>query len=368
MRELELTNYRSYASARFELHPEVTLVVGPNATGQTNLLEAVYVLAATKSFRARDRDLVRHGEEVFRIVGRGENLNLGEETEYALAVRVNGVQIEKRVTHDGVKRPLVRHIGSIQVTLFEPTDLELVAGSPEARRRYLDHILIFTDPEYVRTLHTYKRTLRQRNALLSGDMPVPVVREQIFVWNVKLADLAVQIYRQRSGLLTQLNAGLPELYCDIAGSPAPLELTYEPTIGDETTSADEYGNLFLETLERNLPRDLGAGFTTIGPHREDFSISFKDGPIGAVASRGEVRTTVLALKLAEIAYAEEVTGRRPILLLDDVFSELYRARRTYLLGRLGGYQTIITTTDADAVTRELKVEHKILSTVEAARA
>jgi DNA replication and repair protein RecF len=123
-----------------------------------------------------------------------------------------------------------------------------------------------------------------------------------------------------------------------------------------------YANEFLDTLAQNLPRDLAAGFTTIGPHREDFKIRFKNNDITTVASRGETRTLVLAMKLAELQYAEEKTGVRPLLLLDDVFSELDKQRRGYLLNRLEGYQTIVTTTDADAITREFKTPHRIIST------
>jgi DNA replication and repair protein RecF len=350
IRELELTNFRSYETARFELHPNVTLVVGPNASGKTNLLEAVYTLASTKSFRAKDRDLIRHDQDFYRIVGRGD------ETEYALGVQLHGPSMEKRVSQDGTKQTLVGHVGQIQVTLFEPTHLHLVAGPPEERRKYLDFILCQTDRGYLKTLQAYKRVLRQRNAVLEG-IQMEDVRRDIFVWDVKLAELALEIYSRRQKLLASINTLLPGLYADIAGDAVALELEYVPTV-----AADDYGAAFMETLARNLPRDMGAGFTTIGPHREDFKVHFKNNDITAVASRGEVRTVVLALKLAEMQYSESETAIRPILLLDDVFSELDSNRRSFLLERLHEHQAIITTTDADAVTRELKVGHGRIET------
>lgn len=349
LESLRLTNFRSYKDAVFTLNPAVTLVVGSNASGKTNLLESVYVLASTKSFRAKDRDLVRHGEDFYRILARDET------TEYSLGFRAVPTT-EKRVTHDGVKRPLIHHVGKLQATLFEPTDLELVSGPPEPRRRYLDYILSQTDRTYLKTLSAYKRVLQQRNALLEG-FEINSVRGQIFSWDVKLTELATEIVAQRRALIVYLNERLPRLYGEIAGSAEGLELTYLPSV-----SGDSYGDDFLATLSRNLPRDLGAGFTTIGPHREDFSVSFKGSPITTVASRGETRTVVLALKLAELAFSYERSGTRPLLLLDDVFSELDRDRRTFLLNHLTGFQTIITTTDADAVTRELSVPHSIIST------
>lgn len=352
---LELSNFRSYEHARFDLHPDMTLVVGPNASGKTNLLESLYVLAVTKSFRAKDRDLVRHGEDYFRVVARAG------EVEYALGMSLETGSPAKKITHSGVKRTLSGHVGTIQLVLFEPTDLELVAGPPEGRRRYLDFLLCQTDSAYLRVLQQYRRVLRQRNALLDG-FEVGQVRDQVFAWDLKLAELAVEIYERRQRLLGVLNEVVPRLYKEIAGEGVSVELDYVPSV------QGEYATEFLETLTRNLPRDLAAGFTTIGPHREDFKVRFKNNDITAVASRGEVRTTVLALKLAELEYDEAETGVRPVLLLDDVFSELDRDRRGFLLNRLGGHQTIITTTDADAVTREFSTPHEVISTMAAARA
>ena len=351
---LELTNFRSYESAQFELHPEVTLVVGPNASGKTNLLESLYVLASTKSFRAKDRDLVRHGQDHFRVVASGEG------TEYALGFANNGPS-EKKITHDGVKRTLVGHVGQIQVTLFEPTDMELVAGAPESRRKYLDFLLCQTNRMYLKTLQQYRRVLKQRNALLDG-FDMERIRSQIFAWDIKLAELAIEIHGARQQLLGVLAKATPLLYRDIAGETVEVEFEYLPSV------PGVYQDEFLEHLARNLRRDLGAGFTTIGPHREDFKIHFKNNDITSVASRGETRTLVLAMKLAELGYAEQRTGIRPLLLLDDVFSELDRQRRGFLLNRLEGYQTVVTTTDADAITREFTTAHKIITTQAPARA
>ncbi len=346
---LELTNFRSYERVAFELHPDVTLVVGPNASGKTNLLESLYVLASTKSFRAKDRDLIRHEQDHFRIVARTS------ETEYALGLSVAGGSLEKKITRDGVKKTLVGHVGQIQVTLFEPSDLQLVSGPPEGRRKYLDFILCQTDRLYLKTLQQYRRVLKQRNTLLDG-FDMERIREQIFAWDVKLAELACEIYDRRCELLGVLNEAIPRLYGDIAGGGEAVACEYLPSV------SGDYAGGFLAALTQNFTRDLAAGFTTIGPHREDFKVAFKNNDITAVASRGEVRTVVLAMKLAELGYAEERTGIRPILLLDDVFSELDRDRRSFLLNRLSGHQTIITTTDADAITREFHTPHAIITT------
>ena len=346
---MALTNFRSYEQAEFELHPEVTIVAGPNASGKTNLLESLYVLAVTKSFRAHDRDLVRHEQDFFRVVVRAEA------AEYALGMSTAGGSVAKKVTHDGAAKPLAAHVGTLQVTLFEPTELELVAGPPEGRRRYLDFLLSQTDRGYLRTLQQYRRVLKQRNALLSG-FEVGQIRDQIFTWDLRLAELAAEIYRRREELIAVLNEMVPDLYGEVAGGREAVGFAYVPSV------AGDYAEGFAEALTRNLPRDLAAGFTTIGPHREDFKVAFKNNDIMAVASRGEVRTVVLAMKLAELGYAEARTGVRPVLLLDDVFSELDGRRRGYLLERLNDHQTLITTTDADSVTRAWPRAHTVIKT------
>jgi DNA replication and repair protein RecF len=349
IRSVELTNFRSYENIRYDFDPAVTLIVGPNASGKTNLLESLYVLAVTRSFRARDRELVRHEQDHFRIVAKSD------EAEYALALSVANGSLEKRVTHDDVKQTLVKHIGQLQVTLFEPTDLDLVSGPPEVRRKYLDFLLSQTDRDYLKTLTSYKRVLHQRNALLEG-FDIERLRREVFAWDVQLTELATRIHERRTELVAVLNKALPAIYGDIAGTVEPLELEYLSSI-----KARDYGTAFMEALTNNLTRDLGAGFTTIGPHRDDFKVHFKNNDIMSVASRGETRTVVLACKLAELSYAEEVTGIRPLLLLDDVFSELDHDRRTYLTNRLSGYQTIITTTDADSITRQITTPHTIIN-------
>lgn len=341
---IALTNFRSYKDQAFDLDPNITVVVGPNATGKTNLLESIFVLATTKSFRAKDQELINHDAHYYRIVGKSDD------SELALGFQVSHQGKEKRAQRDGAKQTLVQHIGHIQTVLFEPNDLQLILGSPDRRRRYLDFILTQTQPQYLSTMHRYRRVLQQRNSLLSDWQGQ---NQELFAWNVKLTELATDIDAARRDLIKHINGIAKDLYKDIAGASEDLELTY---IG----SADpkDYATDFLSNLENNIGRDVGAGFTTIGPHRDDFDIRFKRSDVTAVASRGEMRTIVLVLKLSELKYVEQKTKRSPILLLDDVFSELDDSRREYLIGTLNKYQTVITTTDGD-VARRLGSSHVI---------
>ena len=346
---LQLVNFRSYSEAEFKLHPGVTIVVGPNASGKTNLLESLYVLSTTRSFRAPDVDLISEGSNYFRISAQaGDN-------ELAIGLLTDNGK-HKQVTHNNVKRSLARHLGTLPVVLFEPTDLDLVTGPPDIRRRYLDLILSQTDAHYLLALHRYRRVLKQRNTLLDS-FDIEAVRGQIFAWDLKLAELATQIYDARQQLVEVLNQNLTSSYQSIAGQAPDIRVEYLASV-----DSDDYHNSFLEALARNLPRDLGAGFTTIGPHREDFAIHFGTGDMESTASRGEMRTAVLAFKLAELNYQAELTGLSPLFLLDDVFSELDSQRRSRLVHHLGGYQTVITTTDADAVLQAITQPHAIIRT------
>ena len=352
---LQLTNFRSYSNASFTLGENITLVVGPNASGKTNLLESVYVLVAGKSFRAKEIDLINHGQSYFRV-----ELKSPEDS-YSLGFKHEEGRQEKRVSHGKAKKSLAQHLGTLQAVLFEPGDLNLISGPPDRRRRYLDYILCLTDKQYLKALQQYRKVLRQRNALLAksrtfnpGLSATSELQNQIFAWDIQLTDLAVDIFNKRQALVQHINRLADGLYTEIAGEPVGLKMNYSASV-----PAEDYADNFMRTLQSNLTRDLAAGFTTIGPHREDFAVSFGSGNLTAVASRGETRTAVLVLKLAEMDYVEGVTGVNPLLLLDDVFSELDNSRRQFLLQKLGGRQTIITTTEADTLKGEVKDYHLI---------
>ncbi|MFI5240309.1 MAG: DNA replication/repair protein RecF [Candidatus Saccharimonadia bacterium] len=349
IQSVELTNFRSYTSNQFNFSPGVTLVVGPNASGKTNLLESLYVLAATKSFRTRDPELIQYNKDYFRIAAAVDG------SEVALGYLIENGRHTKQISRNGVRQSLSAHIGTIQATLFEPSDLELVSSTPERRRRYLDFILCQTDSGYLKLISEYRRVLKQRNSLL-GSFDTFRLKDEIFAWDVKLTELAAEVFVRRTTLLTYLNELIPPLYRDVAGETIEIDLRYKPSV-----SGHDYANLFMDELVKRLPSDLAAGFTTIGPHREDFKVMFKNNEITDIASRGETRTAVLVMKLAELSYCEERSDVRPILLLDDVFSELDSTRREYLTHKVGQYQTIITTTEADSL-KDLAKDYDVINT------
>lgn len=347
---IQLTNFRSYKDQGFAFGDGVTVVMGPNASGKTNLLEAIYTLAVLKSFRGKDPALIHHNQDYYRIeAGVGDR-------KLALAYKVEPAKTQKKISHNDVVMTAQSHIGSLPVTLFEPYDLLMVGGAPELRRRYLDTLLCQIHKQYFKNLTSYKRVLKQRNSLLA-DHRGGSVADEIFAWDVKLTELAALLVAERRDLITKINNQLPLLYSDIAGEQMPIALTYSAGV-----SGKDYASGFLEQLQQNLARDLAAGFTTIGPHREDFRIKFRGSEMESVASRGEVRTAVLAMKLAELAVVEAELGVKPLLLLDDVFSELDGHRRSYLMEIIKSQQAIITTTEEDAWLKQLRKGSKIIKT------
>jgi DNA replication and repair protein RecF len=332
--DLRLQHFRSYKDASFELSPGVNIVVGPNASGKTNLLEALLVLARGSSYRARDAELVRFGRPWARL-----DVNLDDGGQRTVKINLEPQPAKTYELNNKIYRRLsLRH--TLPVVLFEPEDLRLLSGGPERRRDYLDDLLEQTTPGYGTLRRQYRRALAQRNALLKQRGS----RNQVFPWDVRLSELAGQIVQARGQLVERLNKDIGKLYRELSGSKVKVKLVYQ-----SRWQAEGYETKLLKELESSLELDQARGFTGAGPHREDLAVLFNDHPAQDTASRGEIRTAVLALKIIELKIIEEVRETSPLLLLDDVFSELDGKRRHTLTDYLAPYQTFITTTDADAV-------------------
>lgn len=333
--DLRLQNFRSYTDDSFEFSPGVNIIVGPNASGKTNLLESILVLARGASYRAKDSDLVMFGKLWARL---DAHLESGSERIVKL---VNEPSPGKSYDLDGkpYKRLTLAH--SLPVVLFEPNHLQLLSGSPEGRRTYLDDLLEQTLAGYGTLRRQYRRALAQRNALLKQ----PARNHgQLFPWDVRLSELAGQIVRARSQLVESMNDRVAGLYKELSHTGTETALYYEAR-----WPADSYETNLLKKLEASAETDALRGFTSVGPHREDVVVLFDGHPAGETASRGEARTLVLGLKILELETVRTARDATPLLLLDDVFSELDGKRRKALTGYLQEYQTFITTTDADVV-------------------
>lgn len=347
--DIRLQNYRSYTDASFELGEGVNIVVGPNAAGKTNLLEAVMVSAVGKSYRAKDVNLVHRDSEWARIDVHTKD-NILRTTKFQ-AEPMGRIQKTFEIDEKTYKR-----FPSTQkqpIVLFEPNDLRLIEDEPSLRRDYLDNLLEQYVAGYEQHRVHYKRVLAQRNALLKQGARAG---SQLFAWNLRLVDLGEQIVKQRLALVAAINESISTTYSLIAKNDKKIKLRYESSINTEN-----YSTNFLKKLESSLDLDMARGFTGAGPHRDDIVVYFGDKPAMESASRGEVRTLLLSLKIIELQILEKERDIRPTLLLDDVFSELDTARRRALTEFLKDYQVIITTTDADSVIENFSVKCTILA-------
>jgi DNA replication and repair protein RecF len=347
---IRLQNFRSYEDETIEPSPGVNIIVGPNASGKTNLLEAVLVVALGKSYRARDTELVHYEAPWARLEAHTES----EDRIVKLERSETGAVVKSFVIEDQTfKRLSLARM--LPVVLFEPEHLQLLRGSPEGRREFLDGLLEQTVSGYGTLLRQYKRTLTQRNSLLKKGTSLH--QQHLFPWNVRLSELGGQIATNRQTLMQKLNDSLSDIYSELAGKKTSALLFYESSCG-----LDNYASSLLHKLEASSELDVLRGFTAYGPHRDDVRIELDGHRLQESGSRGETRTLLLSLKINELKLIEEARDKKPILLLDDVFSELDGARRRALTTFIGDYQAFITTTDADVVVQHFMQDCTIIPT------
>lgn len=332
--DLRLQHFRSYGDESFEFGDGVNIIVGPNASGKTNLLEAVLVLCRGSSYRASDKEVLAHSQEWARLDGHIHD------QERSVKLQLQGEVVKKEHVIGGTTLKRLPLLRSVPVVVFEPNHLQLLTESPELRRNFLDDIIEQTIPTFGEIRRQYKRTLLQRNRLLKQNF----TNDQIFVWNVRLSELGGQIVGYRLAFIDEHKKQLSGLYAKLAGKKLKTDMVYETKL-----PRDSYGSSMLKALEARVDIDRERGFTTIGPHRDDLGLILGGYPLASSASRGETRTMLLALKLLEVQSLEKARDTKPILLLDDVFGELDGARRRALTEHLQDHQTFITTTDADIV-------------------
>jgi DNA replication and repair protein RecF len=332
---LELRNYRNYLRLDLEPGPRLNVFLGANGQGKTNLLESVALLALSTSPRARrDSELVGPLAPEARVAALVESGQ--RRSEIRISIRVEDDRARRRIEVDGQARRAVDLPGLFRVTLFWPDDLNLVKAGPEHRRRLLNEMLVQIRPGYARTLSRYTRVVEQRNSLLkqvaAGDEPPSALD----VWDLELARLGGELAAERSRAVAALQVIAAAGHDAISGGER-LEMEYAGPPDD-----------LLEALQRTRAIDLRRGSTGAGPHRDDVLMRLDGRDARSFASQGQQRTAVVSVKLAEAAVVAEMTGERPVLLLDDVLSELDAGRRGSLLGQLGEPgQVIITSVEAD---------------------
>lgn len=317
--DINLQQFRSYPRRTFTFSPAITLIIGPNGAGKTNILEAVMMMATGKSFRAdRDAETIRWGSDFSRI-----KAVFGDT---ALEVVLTTT---KKYLVNGIPRRQIDFVGNLRAVFFWPEHLALVTDSPSIRRKYLDSVLVQVDREYRRNLMSYERGLRQRNQLLDALGEGKAHRHQLQFWD--------QLLIRAGGYITDTRAE----YIDFVNTHQASGITYQVVYDKSVISQprlDQYSN-----------EEVAAKSTLVGPHRDDFLVTKDDLDISKYGSRGEQRLAILWLKLAELSFIEEKVGARPLLILDDIFSEFDAAHRKLVLRLLDKQQTIVSSAEEEVV-------------------
>jgi len=332
---LELADFRNIASLHMEFSQGTNILYGENAQGKTNILESLYMLSTTKSHRGvRDRDMIRFGREESHIRslimkgGIDYRIDMHLRKNKSKGIAINGQRIKKAS----------ELIGILHIVFFSPEDLGIVKNGPAERRRFMDMELCQLDASYLHNLNQYNKTVENRNRLLRDIYMFPDLKETLDVWDAQLVNFGSKIIESRRRFILDLNGIVGEIHGKLSGGREHLSLLYEPN-----TAAED----LEERLRFSRERDIHMKTTSTGPHRDDFS--FMDGEIDLrrYGSQGQQRTCALSLKLSEIDLVKKMIGHRPVLMMDDVLSELDSGRQNYLLNTIGGIQTFITCTGLD---------------------
>jgi DNA replication and repair protein RecF len=349
IKNIELKDYRNYKDIRVSFSDKVNIFLGNNAQGKTNLLESIYLNAMGKSFKTnKDKELIRFEQEFCKIKSTASIDDEDHITEIIITkdgkkgVKANGVKIRK--TSEMLER--------IYIIIFSPEDMKIVKDEPEKRRKFIDRELCLIKPGYYNDLSDYKKVLKQRNTYLKE----PRIENSILdIWDYELAKYGSKVIKRRKDFIEKINVISHDIHDKISGGVESLELKYEPNVYFDENLEENFYQLLVET--RN--DDIKNRTTSKGPHKDDMKIAADGIDLRKFGSQGQQRTAALSLKLSEIKLIEEETGEKPILLLDDVLSELDNDRQTYLINSLGGNQLFITTTDISGKVAKSLPEGKV---------
>lgn len=356
--ELNLHHFRNYNEAQVEFSPQINVLIGENAQGKTNLLESIYVLAMTRSHRTNnDRELIEFGKDAAQIKGTVQR-ELGS-LKLELDIGKHG---KKAKANHLEKARLSEYLGQLNVILFAPEDLALVKGAPTVRRRFIDMEFGQVSPKYLHDLTQYRDILKQRNRYLK-QLQSHEAQDQLYleVLSEQLAAVGGAIISQRVKFLSELEGYAQELHQSITQGRENLTFEYSSAVKDASTLTEvELSEALMDLYRQNQSKEIFQGTTLYGPHRDDVRFLINHKNVQTYGSQGQQRTTALSVKLAEIDLMKNQTGEYPILLLDDVLSELDGARQTHLLKTIQDkVQTFLTTPGLSDVARNLIKEPRI---------
>lgn len=335
IKSLELSNFRNYETLSLTFDRGTNILYGDNAQGKTNILEAIFVSATTKSHKgSKDKDMIRFGHEEGHIRTYLEK----ERMEYKVDMHLRSSK-SKGIAIDGQKiKKASQLLGLLNVVFFSPEDLSIIKNGPSERRHFVDMELCQLDSFYLYNLNHYNKIVNQRNKLLKDLYFNPQLQETLAIWDTQLVSFGSKIIERRKVFVDQLNEMIYDIHKKLSGGKEELRIVYEPDV-----SLDD----FEKKCTINREKDIRLKQTTTGPHRDDFCFMVGEIDIRKFGSQGQQRTAALSLKLAEIELVKKISKDTPVLLLDDVLSELDSNRQNHLLNSIGDIQTIITCTGLD---------------------
>lgn len=327
IQSIRVQNVRAHRDFSITVAPGATVIVGANGVGKTSLIEALYVTLQGSSFKSSDKDIVKRGANWYRV-----DVGLNEDGVRTIKFNPEKTSGRKQFIIDGKTHYRLGPMQKVPVILFEPDDLRLLGGSPARRRQFIDRLISQVDPRYLAATRRYERALKQRNVLLKRPN---ANEESLFAWNVALSEYGSYIIRQRLEFINKINRQLNDVYATISGVDDNIIARYSHGHADTAQK-------LLADLHAHTDRDRILGYTSVGPHRHDILFEFNDSLAVDVASRGETRSIILALKFIEVRITEKQLGVKPLILLDDVFSELDEVRQKNLVTEFTDHQIIIT--------------------------
>lgn len=339
IKTLELKQFRNYETLTMDFDAGTNILYGDNAQGKTNILEAIYLGGTTKSHKgAKDREMIRFGcGEAHIRIGLEKQKQQFQIDMHLKKNRTKGIAVNKIPIKKASEL-----FGILNLVFFSPEDLNIIKNGPSERRRFMNIELCQLDKIYLDHLAKYNKILDQRNKLLKDITFRPDLKDTLSVWDIQLVQYGKKIIKSRREFVSQLNQIVTEIHAGISGGKEKMLLSYEPNLKEE---------LFEEELNRVCEKDLKSGQTTVGPHKDDMSFTIDGADMRKFGSQGQQRTCALSLKLSEIELVKKMTKDTPVLLLDDVLSELDSSRQNYLLQQIRNTQTMITCTGLDEFIR-----------------
>lgn len=335
IKSIELKNFRNYETLHMELDEKTNILYGNNAQGKTNILEALYLSGTTKSHKgSKDKELIQfHAEEAHircnvEKSGMNYRIDMHLRKNKSKGIAINGIPIKRAAELFGI----------LNIIFFSPEDLDIIKRGPSERRRFIDLELCQLDKIYLHNLGNYNKALNQRNKLLKNLYFEPGLQDTLPIWDMQLVGFAKEIIDRRKDFIAELNEIASKVHEKLSGGLEKLEVKYEPNVAAANME---------QKLAENLERDMRQKLTSVGPHRDDICFLVNGVDIRKYGSQGQQRTSALSLKLAEIELVRKRIQDMPILLLDDVLSELDSSRQNYLLNTIGDLQTVITCTGLD---------------------